>query len=276
MRDVLELCKPGTLRFGVFSLDQEKAFDRVGGGLSRPVQVKRGIRQGCPLSGQLYSLAIEPMLCLLRTKLQGLTLSAAGLSNPVYLSAYADDLNIFIRNEEDVRAMEFCLRVYQKASSARVNWEKSEALLCVDWSGFHRPPLPGGLCWKDTGLKMLGVYLGSDTWVRKNWEDAVQLVEKKLTKWKWLLRQLSYRGRVLVINNLVASSLWHRLAVLNPPAGLLMEIQRKLVDFFWSGHHWLRAAVLYLPMQEGGQSLVDLESRMAAFRLQAAQRLLYG
>ncbi|KAF7642726.1 hypothetical protein LDENG_00252430 [Lucifuga dentata] len=138
MRDVLELCKPGTLRFGVFSLDQEKAFDRVsheylfevlnvfgfgrncinifrmlynnvscllkvGGGLSRPVQVKRGIRQGCPLSGQLYSLAIEPMLCLLRTKLQGLTLSAAGLSNPVYLSAYADDLNIFIRNEEDVR-----------------------------------------------------------------------------------------------------------------------------------------------------------------------------
>ncbi|KAF7640636.1 hypothetical protein LDENG_00027920 [Lucifuga dentata] len=29
MRDVLELCKPGTLRFGVFSLDQEKAFDRV-------------------------------------------------------------------------------------------------------------------------------------------------------------------------------------------------------------------------------------------------------
>ncbi|KAF7645430.1 hypothetical protein LDENG_00204210 [Lucifuga dentata] len=217
MRDVLELCKPGTLRFGVFSLDQEKAFDRVGGGLSRPVQVKQGIRQGCPLSGQLYSLAIEPMLCLLRMKLQGLTISAAGLSNPLFLSAYAVDLNIFIRNEEDVRAMEFCLRAYQKASSARVNWEKSEALLCGDWSGVHPPPLPGGLCWKDTGLKMLGVYLGSDTWVRKNWEDAVQLVEKKLTKWKWLLRQLSYRGRVLIINNLVASSLWHRLAVLNPP-----------------------------------------------------------
>ena len=79
------------------SIDQEKAFDRVGhsflfstlqafgvgehflsllkllysdaccvvkvgGGLSSPVSVKRGIRQGCPISDQLYSGAIEPLL----------------------------------------------------------------------------------------------------------------------------------------------------------------------------------------------------------------------
>ncbi|KAL7872592.1 hypothetical protein SRHO_G00075750 [Serrasalmus rhombeus] len=33
--------------------------------------------------------------------------------------------------------------------------------------------------------------------------------------------------------------------------------------------------VLYLPTHEGGQGLIDLESRVAAFRLKAAQRLLY-
>lgn len=97
----------------------------------------------------------------------------------------------------------------------------------------------------------------------------------KLSRWKYLLPQLSYRGRILVTNNLVASTLWHKLTVLQPPAGLIEEIQRKLVSFFWSGQHWIRSAVLFLPVQGGGQGLVDIKSRIITFRLQAIQRLLY-
>ncbi|XP_075968244.1 adhesion G-protein coupled receptor G6 [Anarhichas minor] len=66
------------------------------------------------------------------------------------------------------------------------------------------------------------------------------------------------------------------LVVLPPPQGLIKDIQRTVVDFFWSGLHWLRSAVLYLPVQEGGQGLVDIASRITAFRLQTAQRLLYS
>ncbi|KAI3354578.1 hypothetical protein L3Q82_019083, partial [Scortum barcoo] len=40
--------------------------------------------------------------------------------------------------------------------------------------------------------------------------------------------------------------------------------------------HWLPQAVLFLPKEEGGQGLVHLASRSAAFRLQFIQRLLYG
>lgn len=54
----------------------------------------------------------------------------------------------------------------------------------------------------------------------------------KLSKWKWLLPQLSYRGRILVTNNLVAPTLWHKITVLQPPVGLIEEIQRQLVNFF--------------------------------------------
>lgn len=98
----------------------------------------------------------------------------------------------------------------------------------------------------------------------------------RLSKWKWLLPQLSYRGQTLIVNNLAAATLWHRLIVLPPPRGLVEELQRTVVSFFWSGLHWLRAAVLYLPVQEGGQGLVDIASRITAFRLQTAQKLLYS
>ena len=49
----------------------------------------------------------------------------------------------------------------------------------------------------------------------------------RLSKWKWLLPQLSYRGRVLIVNNLVALTLWHRLIALPPPRGL-MEFRGQL------------------------------------------------
>ena len=79
---------------------------------------------------------------------------------------------------------------------------------------------------------MLGVFLGSEGFREKNWEGVKEKVCVRLSKWKWLLPQLSYRGRALVAGSLVASTLWHRLTALTPPRGLLDEIQRAILDFF--------------------------------------------
>uniref|UniRef100_A0A8D3BRM1 Reverse transcriptase domain-containing protein n=1 Tax=Scophthalmus maximus TaxID=52904 RepID=A0A8D3BRM1_SCOMX len=313
MRDVIDLCKYHNLSVGIVSLDQEKAFDRVdhsylfsalktfgvgdgflawvgvlyrdaqclvkmGAGLSRPIPVKRGIRQGCPLSGQLYSLAIEPLLCMLRKRLSGLTVPGSlGLDQDFpALSVYADDVNILVSNQQDVQNVQDTLSLYERASSARVNWAKSEAL----WVGQGRdqvmPSLPGGLEWGQEGLKVLGVFLGSEGFQKKNWAGVKEKVCARLSKWKWLLPQLSYRGRALVVNNLVASTLWHKLIALTPPRGLIEEVQRSIVDFFWSGKHWIRAAALYLPVAEGGQGLINIQARIASFRLQSAQKLLFN
>ncbi|KAI4899223.1 hypothetical protein NFI96_000470 [Prochilodus magdalenae] len=149
---------------------------KVGGALSVKVPVQRGIRQGCPLSGQLYSLVIEPLLCRLRRDLRGVPTTSDPSGTRVSLSAYADDVTVLVTAQEDVEALESSLEVYEKASSAKVNWER---------------------------------------------------------------------------------------------------FSEKMVAFFWSGQHWIRAAVLFLPVAEGGQGLVDIQSRVKAFRLQSVKRLLY-
>ena len=137
MRDLLDVCKLYSIDLAIISLDQEKAFDRfdhgflfstlrafgfgegfvsllgllykeafclvkVGGGLSCPVQVQRGIRQGCPISGQLYSLAIEPLLVSLRSRLSGIMLPGLPQRPSLVVSAYADDINVIVRDERDV------------------------------------------------------------------------------------------------------------------------------------------------------------------------------
>ena len=100
----------------------------------------------------------------------------------------------------DVDNLSFSLDLYQRASSAKVKG-KSEALLVGHWTDRDRPNLPGDLRWVKQGLKFLGVFLGTEKFERTNWDGAVEKVCARLCEWKWLLPQLSYRGRVLIVNN---------------------------------------------------------------------------
>lgn len=174
----------------------------------------------------------------------------------------------------DVDFLENCVKRAGVCSSAKVNWGKSEALMVG--SGLQGVVLPAGLTWRKGGFKYLGVFLGNQTFLEKNWDSVLEKVEGRLRKWKWILPKLSFRGRVLIVNNLVASMLWHRLACVDPPVNLLARIQSVIVDFFWDRLHWVPQSVLFLPREEGGQGLIHLASRGAAFRLQFAQRLLSG
>ncbi|CAM2099523.1 unnamed protein product [Caretta caretta] len=166
VRDLLELGWRDGLSFALLSLDQEKAFDRVDHGyllstlqafgfgpqfvsflrvlyasaeclvrlswtLTEPVSFGRGVRQGCPLSGQLYALVIEPFLCLLRRKMTGLVLREPELR--LVLSAYADDVLLVVQDPGNLARVEACQAICSAASSARVNWVKSSGLAVGDW-----------------------------------------------------------------------------------------------------------------------------------------------
>uniref|UniRef100_A0AAV2J1G2 Reverse transcriptase domain-containing protein n=1 Tax=Knipowitschia caucasica TaxID=637954 RepID=A0AAV2J1G2_KNICA len=169
IRDVLEISGSLGINLGLISIDQEKAFDRVehqflwqtmtafgfspgfiahirtlycdvmsvlkvNGGLSAPFSVGRGIRQGCSLSGMLYSLSIEPLLHRLRV-LPG--------TRPLKVSAYADDIIVFVNSQRDVEVLADTVQVFGQVSSSRVNWSKSLATLLGE--GLRGLNLPGGL-----------------------------------------------------------------------------------------------------------------------------------
>jgi len=199
---------------GFISIDQEKAFDRVehqylwdtleafgfssgfvamikvlyqdtesllkvNGGLSAPFKAKIGIRQGCALSGMLYSLAIEPMLKKkLRNKIKGLTLYH---DIQHHISAYADDVIVLVNGQQDINQLVSVVNEFGIISAAKVNWEKSEALAVGKWEE-GLPKLPGWLSWKKEGFKYLGVYLGDLNTQQKNWEGVIEKNRRKIEK----------------------------------------------------------------------------------------------
>ncbi|KAI4890945.1 hypothetical protein NFI96_003942, partial [Prochilodus magdalenae] len=124
-------------------------------------------------------MAAEPRLCLLRKRLSGLQIGASLVQVP----AYADDSTVVIRGEQDVESLKEALHVYSRATSAKLNWAKTEALWCGSWSSGHKlPSLPGGVQWSRTGLKVLGVWLDTDKVKERNWEGVVEKVRAKLAQ----------------------------------------------------------------------------------------------
>lgn len=116
--------------------------------------------------------------------------------------------------------------------------------------------LPAQIQWKKGGLRYLGVFLGGmRPYTNKNWDGVIQTVKGRLNKWRWLLPKVSYRGRVLIANNLVSSSFWHRLPFVDPPVSLLSQIQSILGDFIGTSYTG------FLSVEERGKGLVYLASR---------------
>lgn len=101
--------------------------------------------QGCALSGMLYSIALEPLLCKLRKVPSDFSIpcSMAVLA----LSAYADDLVVMVNTQQDVNVLIDDLKEFRAFSFVKVNLAKSEAILVGKWVG-GQPTLPGGLAWE--------------------------------------------------------------------------------------------------------------------------------
>lgn len=57
----------------------------------------------------------------------------ASASEAASLSAYADDVTVWVRGMEDIQALADSLRAYEGAFTARVNWGKGKALVCGSW-----------------------------------------------------------------------------------------------------------------------------------------------
>ena len=170
IRDILMFSNFNNAPLAVVSLDQKKAFDNVDhgylintmramgfgelflchlqllysgsaslikvcGSLTSPFSFEKGIRQGCPLSGLLYSIAIEPLLNKLRSNINKSGFKLPNTEKHCSVSAYADDVSVFVTSDAGFTAVEKTYDLFGRASAARLNTNKSQGLWAGSWVG---------------------------------------------------------------------------------------------------------------------------------------------
>ena len=236
------------------------------GHASEFIPLKRGVRQGCPLSGMLFILAVEPLAIQIRT-----SKSIKGLKNgnkESKVSLYADDTTTFIHDDSSAVALFALLDRFSTLSGLRINKSKTEGLWLGLWKNRLGKDEPFGISWPKQYASSDGVVFAYETHVGEKINFDERLVKMKKVLNLWSGRRLSILGRIAIVKTLALSKLVYNCSVLDTPTDFAKEVNKVIFPFIWNFKpDKIKRNTLTGPISKGGLSMVnfaDVEKSLKA------------
>lgn len=309
LRDAIHYANESNTPLALISIDQLKAFDRVShsfllatlarfgfgptfiqwistiytavtssvkvnGWLTAFINLDRGLRQGCALSMPLYILTAEILAIQIRANPLIKGIRPPQTTSEVKLSQYADDTSLLLRDVTSISHTFETLALYERASGAKINREKCKGL----WAGSlrHRSDSIYDFAWFNDYIpdKILGHIFGNVDCTRYNLEPRIQKLKNTIEAWRH--RELSFKGKALIINGLLTSTLWYTATSSPVPQWAISDIEQAIYSFFWDNKHPLvNRETLALPTSEGGHNIHRVAPKIEALRINTLRRLLH-
>ena len=196
--------------------------------------VKRGVRQGDPLSPYLFILSLELMSASIKNdpNINGIKIN----ESEFLLSQYADDSSVILDDDkESLERLLYILERFSECAGLRANLDKTEAIWLGSKVNSKEILLPEKkLNWNQTGkFKLLGIKfdLFNEDKTIANFEEKVLKIKSLLDS--WIYRDLTYIGKITVIKSLALPILIQSLTVLpNPPTRIITAIHNIFFFFF--------------------------------------------
>lgn len=293
--DLIEYCDINDIPGSIVLLDIEKAFDSVehsflfevlnrfnlghnfiqwvktfyqcrksyvinNGFLSKPIDMSRGIFQGCPISPFLFLFAIEILAIAIRCndKIKGL--KVGNIEKKINL--LADDTTCFLQGDlESFEVLFSTLDKFASFSGCKLNMSKSEAIHIGSLKGTNFHPLENvGLKWMVNTFKTLGVQfsLNIKALYDLNFIPKLHQIEQTLNCWR--CRSLSLLGKITVIKTLLLPQLLYLFSVLciNIPKIFFKKLNSLFYKFIWNGgNDRVKRDILCNDYDFGGLRMID-------------------
>ena len=305
VRDIIDSCDNEE---AILLIDQQKAFDRVefnwlfkvlkrfdfgdyfvrwleimyrnmksciltNGYTSRVFPVRRGIRQGDSLSALLYILQAEPLSAYIRqsTRIKGIKIEGFNSSCEVKNKHYVDDTIICLQNLNQVDECLNMIDEFGKASGAKLNREKTIALVMNENSLFNNS-IQSNVHLTLGPAKVLGVPLGKKKQYDL-WPSIIEKTQNTLSVWKQ--RNLSLTGKIQVIKSLAISKLTYMTNFIEIDSKSVETIEKMYYEFLWDGkRNRVRKEICVLPRSMGGLGMLDLNITLKVQNIKWIKRIL--
>ena len=191
--------------------------------------LQRAVRQGCPLSGLLFVLAVEPLAHQIR-----IDESIKGLENRnkiTKLSMYADDTTAFIRDDSSAVSLLTLLDQFGDLSGLKINKSKTEGLWLGPLKSLLGKEEPFGISWLKQYVIVLGIAFPCHVhvWNQINFNEKLAKLKKVLNAWS--SRHLVILGRIAIVKSLVLAKLVYSCFVLNVLKEFVKEVDSNIVSF---------------------------------------------
>ncbi len=287
------------LQITILSLDAEKAFDRVNWNFlfatlhkfgfgnsfinwlkilynsptacvrtnaqtSSSFCLKRGTRQGCPLSPSLFAIFIEPLAAAIR---QATVIKGIKCKNVEHkVSLYADDVLLFLQHSQTTLSEVITLiNSFSRVSDYSINWLKSTVLPINCSFQNSSTPLQSG------NIKYLGINVSPKLadLIKLNHIPLLKKVEDDLTRWRSL--PISLMGRVASIKMMVLPRINYLFAMIpsKPPPDWFRSLDSSISKFLWKGKPpRISLKTLQKTKDKGGLDLPNFYHYFLANRLQ--------
>ena len=245
---------------------------KVNGHLTNTFSIKRGVRQGCPLSSMLYVLCAEVLAIEIRTNrnIVGYVFNKGKDQHKITL--FADDKAVCVTTDNSVLELFNVLDRYEAATNSSINKGKTVGI----WTGTFRGKDKkfAGIDWKDNTVVSLGVYTGNDRALcaQTGFNEATEKIKLKMSYWK--TKYMSLKGRIKILNIFILSKLWYILDSHDIPTNDLKSLNQLIKNFIWNGIHQVNFESLHDRYEEGGIGLQDISTKQNALRINWLKQIL--
>ena len=232
-------------------------------------EIKRGCRQGDPISSYIFILCAEILSLMIKENKDIKGITVGNVEHKI--SQFADDTQLMNKGDrESFEATFDTVDTFGKVSGLMTNTEKTQAV----WLGSKKhstikymPHLK--IHWNPDKFKILGVWFTASLRECEKLNYDEKYAEIKMLFKIWMKRLITPLGRIAILKSLILSKLIHLWILLpNPPEHSVSELQKMCFKFVWKNKQdRISRKTAVQNVKLGGLGIPDLHTYIASLKL---------
>ena len=259
----------------------------INGVITDGFYIRRGVKQGDPLSCIIFIMCMEPLLRNIEANNSIEPLHSTTLNSNLPKSyAYADDVNVTIKDSvENLQALFYEYERLSRMSNLELNADKTELLLLGDQPREKTYNVnylgKNYLVESSAKVKINGILFQRDE--QQMCDDNVQEVVKKIDRIfkQWSRRNMTTLGKILIVKTFGVSQAIYLFQSLTLNNAHFKTLNSILYKFIWNRHYLaakaperIKREIINAPIKLGGFGMLDIVALDESIKIKDLGRLL--